>query len=189
MEQEYVDDAINGDQQALGELYDLYFDRVLTYSYRRTFDKQIAYDISANTFLKVASNIKKFKKSHTNSFAGWLFRIANNEVVNYYRKPEKYSSSVLFDEESLRENDDPSDGELLDTLELYKQLHSAMLELSLKEQHIVDLYYFERMSYKEIAASTGMKEGNIGVLLHRSLAKLKNKIEPFVELTPQGELS
>ena len=189
MEQEYVDRAMTGDQHAMGALYDLYFDRVLTYSYRRTFDKQIAYDISANTFLKVANNIKKFKKSHSNSFAGWLFRIANNEVVNYYRKPEKYSSSILLDEELIGETDNPSDAELLDTLELYKQLHSAMLELSLKEQHIVDLYYFEHMSYKEIAASTGMKENNIGVLLHRSLAKLKNKIEPFVELKPQGELS
>ena len=189
MEEEYVDKAVAGDQHALGALYDIYFDRVLAYSYRRTFDKQIAYDITANTFLKVANNIRKFKKAHNNSFAGWLFRIANNEVVDYYRKPEKYSSSILLDEELVGESDNPSDGELLDTLELYKQLHDAMLELPLKEQHIVDLYYFERMSYKEIAASTGIKEVNIGVLLHRSLAKLKNKIEPFVELTSQGELS
>lgn len=184
----YIELVQENDQNALGVLYDRYFDRVLAYAYRRTFDKQIAYDITANVFMSVAKKIKKFKPVHQNSFAGWLFRIASNEVIDYYRKPEKYVSSVAFNEEDIKDLEDNS-GELLDTLELYIQLHNAMQELPLKEQLVVDLYYFENMSYKDIAVSTGLKENNIGVLLHRSIKKLKSKLEPFEGIKLEGELS
>lgn len=173
----------SGDQDALGHLYEKYFDRVLQYAYRRTCDQQIAYDITGNIFMKVAQKIGNFSPKHENAFVGWLFRIASNEVIAYYRKPEKYKSSVQFDDimqdevsvESL------SDAELLDTLELYKSLHAAMRELSVKEQQIVDLYYFENLSYRQISVSTGVKESNVGVILHRSLKKLQAELQPIVK--------
>lgn len=170
-------------EEALATLYEKYFDRVLQYAYRRSFDQQIAYDITANTFVKVAENIREFKPKHENAFVGWLFRIASNEVVAYYRKPEKYSSNLGLDEDLVHddyESDQQSDAELLDTIALYKQLYVSMRKLKPKEQTVIDLYYFERMSYKEIAHSTGMKESAIGVTLHRAVKKLHNELTPIV---------
>jgi RNA polymerase sigma factor (sigma-70 family) len=172
-----------GDQEALGLLYEKYFDRVLQYAYRRSFDQQVAYDIAANVFTKVAESIRGFKPKHENAFVGWLFRIASNEVIAYYRKPEKYKSAVGFDDK-LRDElsaEGPSDAEMLDTIELYKKLYKAMRELKIKEQQIVDLYYFENLSYKEISTSTGVKESNVGVILHRSLKKLQAELQPIVK--------
>ncbi len=170
-------------EHVLGELYEKYFDRVLQYAYRRSFDKQIAYDITANTFVKVAQKIESFKPKHENAFVGWLFRIASNEVIAYYRKPEKYSSSVTLDDifsDNELESDKQSDAEMLDTIALYKELYKAMRLLNHKEQTVIDLYYFEHLSYREIAHSTDMKESAIGVTLHRAVKKLQNELTPIV---------
>lgn len=168
----------------LGQLYERYFDRILQYAYRRTFDRQIAYDITANIFLKVAEKIGSFTPNHEHSFVAWLFRIANNEVVSYYRKPEKYKSNCGLDEYLLDEDEESTgqtEAEFLDTIELYKQLYKAMQHLSHKEQSVVDLFYFEQMSYTDIAHSTGMKQSTVGVLLHRAVGKLRTELRPLVE--------
>lgn len=178
---ELVDKIHRGDQDSLGQLYEKYYDRVLQYSFRRTFDKQVAYDLTANTFVKVAENINRFNPVHVNSVIGWIFKIANNEVLMYYRKPEKYKSSVFIGQDGEPEPIISNlDAEMIDTLELYKKLHTALSTLKPKEQTIIDLYYFENMSYKEISESTGMKQSAIGVTLHRAVQKLKGSLEPFV---------
>ncbi len=179
-----VEAAKSGDQASLGELYEIYYERVLQYAYRRTFDQQVAYDITANTFVKIAEKIKKFEMRHENAFVGWLFRIASNEIIAYYRKPEKYKSSVFVDDDEVYVEE--TAGELLDTAELYRQLYISMRTLKQKEQEVVDLYYFENMSYKEISAATGIREGSVGVLLHRAIKKLQKTLEPLVKIEEGG---
>ena len=179
-----IDLVHDGDQEALGILYEKYFDRVLQYAYRRTFDKQIAYDITANVFMKIAEKISNFKPKHENAFVGWIFKIASNETVSYYRKPEKYKSSIELTEALLDEDYESAqstEAEFLDTMSLYKELHRSMRQLNQKEQQIIDLYYFENMSYKDIAESTGIKESNVGVILHRSVKKLQTQLQPLLE--------
>lgn len=168
---------------AFTQLYEKYFDRVLRYSYRRTFDAQIAYDIAANVFIQIAEKFNSFTPKHENAFVGWLFKIANGEVVAYYRKPEKYKSSVGLADYIVAEEMETiesTESDALDTAALYKQLNTEMRKLNVKEQSVIDLYYFEDMSYKQIAHSTGMKESNVGVTLHRAVKKLQHQLTPII---------
>jgi RNA polymerase sigma-70 factor (ECF subfamily) len=166
---------------AFAKLYDQYYPKIFGYVLRRTANLEAAQDITSETFLKALRKLWQFHWRNI-SFSSWLYKIATNEINQYFRKAE-YKKSVSLEElqeqgfEPISPHDPES--ELIEAQEKLKQ-HQDFLEIQVKivrlpakYQEVIALRFFEKKQIKEIAEILGKKEGTIKSLLHRAVEKLR----------------
>jgi len=164
---ELIEKSKNKDEQAFSELFDLYYDRILNYVWRRVLNVEYAKDITSNTFLKVLKNIQRFECTEEASFNGWIYKIATNEINQYFRKQNKYHL-IIDDENNLFDlGDDNKAAEEIEKKidnDKYNQvLNKSIRQLKPIYQDILHLRYFEEMSYKEISEVINKNETTIRV--------------------------
>lgn len=155
------------DINAFDELYKKYFPLINRFVYHKVSEEEVRRDIVANVFFKALKSIYKFKYMYKGAFSGWLYRIAINEVTDYYRKNGR--SKKLLQEVKLNQISPLSEDIKIE----YDNLRIAIKKLNDKEQNVIILRYFEKMSNQEIAQILGKKEGAVKVQVHRAMQKLK----------------
>jgi len=157
------------------KLYHLYFDKIYNFLLSRCSQKELAEDITSQTFLKALEKIDNFHWRNI-SFGSWLFRIAINNLNSYYRKNKRI---VLIEDENLIQiTDGDNQTEILQN-RLEKEQNLKLLykliknHLSEKEQNLINLKYFQGKSYQEIAEILNISVNKVGVSLHRIINKMK----------------
>ena len=166
---------------AFAKLYDQYYPKIFGYVLRRTVTLEAAEDITSETFLKALRKLWQFRWRNI-SFSSWLYKIATNEINQYFRKAEyKKSASLQELQEQGFELISPHDpeSELIEAQEKLKQyqdfleIQEKIVRLPAKYQEVIALRFFEQKQIKEIAEILGKKEGTIKSLLHRAVEKLR----------------
>ena len=166
---------------AFAKLYDEYHPRIFGYILRRTANLEVAQDITSETFLKALGKLWQFRWRNV-SFSSWLYRIATNEINQYFRRAE-YRKSISLEELEeqgfeLRSPHDP-ESELIEAQEELKQhqdfleVQAKIVQLPAKYQEVVTLRFFEKKQIKEIAEILGKREGTVKSLLHRAVERLR----------------
>ncbi len=174
-----IEQAQEGDSQAMSSLYDEYYDRIARYGLRRVLDQHVAEDVTANVFIKVLQNLPRFRWRHQYSFNGWIYRIASNEVNQYFRKQARYELTPPSDMDAVYERvgEHSHSGQLLERqLDQHRDfviLHNGIRKLKPRHQDVIHLFYFEELSHREIAEALGMREGSVRVTLHRATTALR----------------
>ncbi|NJN84786.1 MAG: sigma-70 family RNA polymerase sigma factor [Caldilineaceae bacterium] len=173
-EEDLLARAANFDEVALGQLYDLYEMKIYSYVYRRTNDPTLAEDITAQVFLKMLEAIQNDKLWHS-SFSGWLYRIAHNLVIDYYRRRDRQRQVSLDDAPVLTdpEHNPVESAELALNAEY---LRSAMRRLTDEQSQVLSLRFLEGYSFGEIARMMDKTEGAVKALQHRAFATLRQLI-------------
>ena len=172
------------DPEVFAKLYDEYYPKIFGYILKRVANFEITQDITSETFFKALKKLWQFRWRNI-SFGAWLYRIANSEIANYYRK-NRYlvSLEILRDEKGF----EPvalhnPETELLEAQEKLKQhqdflkIQEKISKLPIKYQEVITLRFFEKKKIKEICEILGKKEGTIKSLLNRGLEKLKELME------------
>jgi len=164
--------------EAFSELYDKYYSQIFGYVLKRVANLEIAQDVTSDTFLKALKNLWQFRWRNV-PFSCWLYRIANNEIVNYFRKRkggwvslEKISEPVSSSNPQLEFAEAEAE---LEKHQEFLKAQKKILKLPFKYQEVITLRFFEKKQIKEIAEILGKKEGTIKSLLHRGLEKLKEE--------------
>lgn len=172
----------NKDKEAFSRLFDFYYDKIIKYVFRRTLNVEYSKDITSNVFLKVLDNIEGFKwKNGINSFNGWIFKIATNEVNQYFRKQNRYK--LIIDDPDIRFNlKDESNLSLEIEKKIDNDKHLIILSKAIKElkpiyQDILHLRYFEEMPYNEISEVLKKKESTVRVYARRAIEELGKVLE------------
>ena len=133
--------------------------------------KEDAADIVSTTFYKAMRNADKFEMRIPGGLKSWIFRIASNEVMLYYRK-KKVERRYYIEKQYLQS--------VSDDLEEEKPEMSLMLEslenLSQTDYELVQMKYFDGMSFREIASVVGKSEDGLRVSLHRIRRKLAGAV-------------
>ncbi len=169
------------DSGALGALYDHYYPKVFGFFMRQcNYRVEIAQDLTSDTFLKMVKYIANFTYKHENSFAAWLFTIAQNNLKTYYKNANRFVFSPPEELEFLfsAESSDNELGEIeaeYTRNEEFAKLSEVIATLDEKYQLIIELRFFQELSYQEIATITGIKETTLKAHLHRALEKIKAK--------------
>jgi RNA polymerase sigma-70 factor, ECF subfamily len=165
-----VDRAVGGDTEAFGRLYDLYADRIYRHIYYRTSNADDARDLTQEVFTKAWQVLPKYKRTNT-PFIGWLFTISHNRVVDYYRtkKDHAYLNTEIDmgDQGSNPEN-------LIESEFTQQEVRRAILQLPEEQQQVILMSFIEGFEYPEIAAALHKTEGNIRVMMHRGLKKMRD---------------
>jgi RNA polymerase sigma-70 factor (ECF subfamily) len=165
------------DNEAFGELYDEYYTRIFNYTLRRTTSIPVAQDVTSEVFLKALKNIKQFHFRGV-PFSSWLYRIATNEVANYFRNNKHKNCDLEEVANSSKIADQSPEAEILEAEEESQRnekfliLQKSITMLPIKYQEVITLRFFENKQVKEISEILGKREGTIKSLLHRGLEKL-----------------
>lgn len=173
-EQKLVEDAKqNSDKFVL--LYDKYFDQIFRYVYRRVSDKDAVEDLVSQTFYDAFSHLKSFEWRGF-PFSSWLYKIAHNNVLKWYRQNQKTQAVDLDKMHEIVDLQPTQDQEAVQKEEQH-EIQLVMQQLDPEEREIIRLKYFEGVSNIEIAEIMGLSANHIGVKVYRTLKKVKQLLK------------
>lgn len=160
--------------EALGGLYELYYDRIFRFCVHRLFDRAAAEDVTSSVFLTVAGTMREFSGETEQDFRAWIFAIAANQANAYIRKTAR-RRRLLGNVLAHRRADEPeaSGWSRLD----WPTLYAAMQQLKPQQQTILTLRFFEDMDYDEIGRIMNARPATIRVALHRALRRLQERLQ------------
>jgi len=162
--------------QAFAKIYELFFDKIYGYVYYKIGIVAEAEDISEQVFLKALEGIGNFEWKGV-PFSSWLFRIASNLVVDYFRKKNKLST-VPIEEQAYKIADNRRDTEDMINLKLsFETAQKAICKLSEDQQNVVILKFLNGFSNAEIAGVLGKTEGAVKSIQHRALNSLRKALK------------
>jgi RNA polymerase sigma factor (sigma-70 family) len=172
---ELIDKAvIEKDQQAYATLMKRYKKAVYFMILKMIRDADDAEDLTMEAFAKAFRNLHKFKKDFT--FSTWLFRIATNNTIDFIRKKKLKTMSLnttLSDDGGNSVTIDVEDDDKNPQDEFIKSQRIEMVrifvdKLPAKYRKLVQLRYFDELSYEEIAQELDKPLGTVKAQLHRS---------------------
>lgn len=156
--------------------------KVFKYFYCRLENRALAEDLTSQAFLKFVDRIDQFDSKKASAVT-WLFTIARNLLIDYFRSSKAKMAKMKTDLDDAEEIIDPSN-EGNNELENFvqskrnKEILDTQLEiLSEEDRYLIYLKYNEDMSYEEIATEIGSNINTVGVRLHRILIKLRDHME------------
>lgn len=155
--------------------YDKYAAGILRHIYLRVNNKEVAEDLTQETFFKAWDNILK-NGTKIRNYKTFLFRIANNLIIDHYRRKAKPVVSI----ENINPDESSTAATQFDEAEnkINKNLiEEFLLELSDEHRQIIIFRYINDFSVKEISELTGRSKNSINVIIHRSIKYIKGEIK------------
>lgn len=163
-----VQKAKQGDEAAFGQVYDLYFPKVYRFVFYRVNHKEVAEDLTAETFIRVWNKLSEMQGP--SSFSAWIYQIARNLVIDYYRS--KKATVDLAELENVLEYEE----NILEKTNFgfdQQAFLAALKNLSSDQQLVIKLKFLEELENDEIAKMLDKTEGAIRVIQHRAVRELK----------------
>ncbi len=162
------------------DLFDVLIDRyeakMLRYARKFLFNYEDAQDAIQNVFVKIFINIQSFDTAKR--FSPWIYRIAHNEFINTIRKCKK-EPVPIFNLDTLFPHflsEEKADKKALER-EAQEITDKYLTKLKPKYREVIILYYFEELSYKEIADVLRIPIATVGVRLKRAKELIKKKYD------------
>jgi RNA polymerase sigma-70 factor (ECF subfamily) len=177
----WIDQTLQGNVRAFSTIIVKYQDRIYTLVVRSIKNQEDAKDITQNVFFNAFSNLKKFRKE--SSLLTWLYRIAINQVKNYWR--DKKNRFVIAESElkSLIEENGNRIREISDANKEIESEESKLIVsdlisfLPLEQKQIVILYYITGQTCQEIAEILKTSSSNVKIQLFRARQYLYGKFK------------
>lgn len=159
---EYIDLIIKGNTACYKHLVDRYAKMSFAVAYRIVKDSDDSQDIVQEAFIAAYENLKEFKGE--SKFSTWLYRIVTNKALVFKNKQKLFNEIDEYGQlDSEYDEDINTQNEIL--------VKKALLDLNDKERFIIELFYYQEQSIKEIALIVLASEANVKVLLHRARKK------------------
>lgn len=160
------------DTKSFAAIYDEYAPKIYKFCYFRVSSKEEAEDLASQVFIRAWDHMAS-GKAVTNVQA-FLYRIANNLVIDYYRKNKNKREVSIDNTDDPVEVADPLNmEELIDQQRGIADLHKTLEQLPDSYREVITLRYISDLTIPEIASVMGTSENNISVRLHRAVEKLK----------------
>ncbi|MBN2394405.1 MAG: sigma-70 family RNA polymerase sigma factor [Anaerolineae bacterium] len=145
--------------------------RVYNFFRYRVYDHQVAEDLTATTFERAWRSRNQYRRDRS-GFSTWLFTIARNVAIDYYRRRRTDGSLQA---------DLPSDAAPLDEGQQLRddvrQLKRLLATLPPRERELIALKYGAGLTNRAIAQLVGLSETNVGTILHRVVKQLRTQWE------------
>jgi RNA polymerase sigma-70 factor (ECF subfamily) len=145
--------------------------RVYNFFRYRVYDHQVAEDLTATTFEKAWRSRNRYRCDRS-GFSTWLFTIARNVAIDYYRRRRTnvslqadLPSGVVPLDEAQQHRDD------------IQQLKRLLAPLPSRERELIALKYGAGLTNRAIAQLLGLTETNVGTILHRLVRQLRTQWE------------
>ncbi|HEY3603871.1 MAG TPA: ECF subfamily RNA polymerase sigma factor, BldN family [Sporichthyaceae bacterium] len=175
-----VDRAKAGDTDAFAQLYDRYLDTIYRYVYYRVGSRQLAEDLTSETFLRALRSMGTFTWQGRD-FGAWLVTIARNLVADHFKSSRfrlEITIADMVSTESSTESAESPEGVVIRSL-TNAALLAAVKRLNPQQQECLVLRFLQGLSVAETAKVMGKNEGAIKTLQYRAVRTL-------AQLLPEG---
>ena len=171
-EEKLINSAKQGKTEGFDRLYNHYLPPIYRFIYMKVSHREEAEDLAHEVFLSAWQNIHNYKHRGF-PFSSWLYQIARNRVIDYYRvkktnipleKINPVSEFLKFN--SLIE-------ETLDQELNIEEVKAAMRKLNNDQQDVLLMRFMENLTHEEIAKAIGKSEGAVRLIQHRGIKALK----------------
>ncbi|MCP5047314.1 MAG: RNA polymerase sigma factor [bacterium] len=171
--------AKQGYQPAFTRLISLYQKKVFGLAYKFFQDRDDAMEIVQETFIRLHQKLDGFDENDGKTrFNNWVYRIAYNLCIDYYRKFKKKKAGMKelyeFNEDSRMTSTNPEDD--LDRQNFRENLQKAVMKLSKRQKTVFVLRHYSGLKHHEIAETLGLSVGTIKSLYHRAVKSLKKSL-------------
>lgn len=162
-------DLAKRDSRHFAPIYKKYHEPIFRFVYQRLASKDDASDITSQVFLKALINLPKYQHEGF-PFSSWLYKIALNEINQFYRDQSK-KRTINVNESQLKDVAEEV-GELYDENK-QQQLIKALAVLDGEKLVLIEMRFFEKRAFKEMAQILNITENNAKVKTYRVLDELK----------------
>jgi RNA polymerase sigma-70 factor, ECF subfamily len=161
---------VGRDADAFGQLYDEYVDQIFRYVFYKVGNLVEAQDLTGQTFLKAFENIESYEMRDV-AFSSWLYRIAHNLVVDYFRRESK-REKVSIDEQPPTPSNSGNPVESVMADMESERLYKAMQKLTHNQREVLVLKFIDNLSNNQVAEIMGMSVGAVKSTQKRGLLSL-----------------
>ncbi|MDD2252175.1 MAG: ECF subfamily RNA polymerase sigma factor, BldN family [Dehalococcoidales bacterium] len=168
-EQALVKRAQEYDQEAFAQIYEENFDKIFRYIAIKIGNQMEAEDLTQQVFMKALKAISSYKWKDV-PFSAWLYKIAHNQVVDYFRKKNRRPETELNEDITSVEDHPYKAAEFKVELE---ELSRALKKLTHLQQEVISLRFSCEMPIAQVAIIMGKKEGAIKALQHSAIQALR----------------
>jgi RNA polymerase sigma factor (sigma-70 family) len=158
--------------ELFGRLYEQYLPRIFQYMSYRVGDRTAAEDLTSDIFNKALTNFTKYDSGKA-TFPTWIFSIARNTLIDYYRRRSR-EQKLQKEAESKVLAFSTSPEEEASRLEEVRKLRDCLSLLNMNEQELISLKFSGEMTNREISQIIGLSESNVGTILCRAVRKLRD---------------
>jgi RNA polymerase sigma-70 factor (ECF subfamily) len=175
-------------REAFAALYDRYFPRIHRYCQRRLLDCAMADDLSSEVFLNIAQSIRRFPGTTETDFRRWAYRIATNVINAHFRKRKR--RQALFERAAGRgwwnQKAKPDSQGSAQADDQSENLVQALATLTVREQTVLTLRYWEGLSYEEVGQIIEARAETVRVVASRAIQALREKLvkRQSIEVAP-----
>ena len=167
-DEQQVIKAAQKDIRFFEELYNSYYEDIFRFIKQRMDDKEQAFDLTQQVFLKAMLNIKDYTFKGV-PFVSWLYRIAYNETISFFRKETKHRTINIDDSGAKDISTEIETPEFIEDEKLSNALHA----LNDDELTMIEMRFFEKRAFKEIADILNITENSAKLKTYRILDKIK----------------
>lgn len=154
------------DEQAVAKLCEHFYPKIYAFIYYRANSREDAADITGEVFIKMVEAIEK----QNGFFQAWLFKIAKNLVVDYYRHRE-IRQEVPLTEDLVEQREGPED-QMANSI-IQERMKKGINKLSDEQQQVIVLKFINGFSNGEISQIMSKSRESIRALQFRGLTKLR----------------
>lgn len=170
-----VQRAQDGEDDAFAELYELFYGKVYRYVYFKTGKTEEAEDISEEVFLRMLESIQSFRWKGA-TFSSWLFRIAHNLIVDYFRKNHRDKTTPI---EEIGKIPNPAAIDIESQMDFKRKLQEvrlAMKNLTKLQQDVLAYRFAAGFSLNETATAMDKNTNAVKALQHAAIKNLRNLV-------------
>lgn len=179
-DQELVKLYLSGNEKALEVLINRHQDKMFTAIYMLVRDRALAEDILQDAFFKIISTLKGGKYNEEGKFIQWAMRIARNLVIDHFRKAKKMPTVTDSEGNDVFSYINIKADNQEDTMiksEKDQKIRRLIEELPNEQREVLVLRHYAEMSFKEIAALTGVSINTALGRMRYALNNLRKLIE------------
>jgi len=156
---------------SLEHAFDQYYRAIFRYLRYRGADVDTANDLTSTVFEKALANLQSYDP-RKGQIQAWLFAIAHNLAINHWRAETHHPTTSLDDLDLLAQEDPPPEENIV-LIQDGQEILNALKCLDDRAVEIIALKFSGSLTNREIADLTDLSESNVGVILYRSLVKLR----------------
>ena len=159
-------------KKIFSKIYDQYVEKIYRFIFLIVNSKEIAEDLTSETFLK---GWKNFKKNQIENPKAFLYKIAKNLIIDFYRKKEKLKT-VSAEAKPIADKNINLEEKILLNSDL-KVVMNALSKLREEYKDAIILYYLDGLPISEIAQILDKSENATRVLISRAMKNLREEYE------------
>ena len=171
---------LKGDSKSFEALIQKHKNKIYAFILSKIRNRDLAEDIFQDTFIKVINSLQKGKYNEEGKFLPWVMRIANNLVIDYFRKSKKIRTiapTENFDIFDILQDGEKNVEDNLVNNQIHKDLRKLIEYLPEDQKEVLKMRYYAELSFKEISESTGVSINTALGRMRYALINLRKLID------------